>query len=85
MKLKRALLAIIFVSMGYVASATAGSMRCGVHIVQDGQRDGPGKYEVLKKCGDPVERYGNTWVYELKGSRYIVTFKDNGMLERIRR
>ncbi len=36
--------------------ASAASMRCGSHIIQDGVRDGPGKYEVLKKCGEPTER-----------------------------
>ena len=84
MNLKHLLLLIItlFVT-GHVTSASAGSMRCGVHLIQDGSRDGPGKYEVEKKCGAPVRRYGNTWIYELKGRKYTVTFKENGRVSKI--
>ena len=71
-------------ALGYMTSALAGSIRCGVHIIQDGGRNGPGKYEVLKKCGEPVDRFGNTWIYE-KGGRYVITFKDNGQIARITR
>ena len=77
------LLIITLFATGYVTSASAGTMRCGVHLIQDGVRNGPGKYEVEKKCGAPLQRYGNTWVYEVKGRQYKVTFKDNGQLSRI--
>jgi hypothetical protein len=84
MNLKHFLLVIITLfAMGYVTTASAGSMRCGVHLIQDGSANGPGKYEVEKKCGAPVQRYGNTWIYELKGRKYTVTFKENGKLSRI--
>ncbi len=72
-------------ALGCMTSASAGSMRCGVHLIQDGGRNGPGKYEVLKKCGEPTERFGNTWIYERLGNRYILTFKDNGQLAKIGR
>jgi|AP95_1055475.scaffolds.fasta_scaffold00052_20 hypothetical protein len=72
-------------ALGCMTTASAGTIRCGVHLIQDGGRNGPGKYEVLKKCGEPAERFGNTWVYEMKGNRYVLTFKDNGQLARISR
>ena len=66
-------------------SAFAGSITCGVHKIQDAQRSGPGTYEVLKKCGEPTFRQGNTWVYERSGVTYILVFRDNGALSTIRR
>ncbi len=84
MNLKHFLLLIITLfALGYVMTASAGSMRCGVHLIQDGARNGPGKYEVEKKCGEPVGRYGNTWIYEVKGRKYVLHFKDNGQLSKI--
>ena len=75
-----------FLFAGYFSSASAAtSMRCGVHLIQDGQMNGPGKYEILKKCGEPADRFGNTWVYEIGSSRYVLTFKDNGELAHIKR
>jgi len=67
-----------------VGLASAGYMRCGTHMIQDGQRNGPGKYEVSKKCGRPTEQYGNTWVYDLPGqSKKILRFNDSGQLTTI--
>jgi hypothetical protein len=64
---------------------SAGSMRCGGSIIQDGGRHGPGKYEVLKKCGEPTFRQGNTWVYD-RGSnrRKVFIFNDSGLLTSLR-
>ncbi len=61
----------------------SGSMRCGSHIVSAGQRHGPGKYEVLKKCGEPTERNGDTWIYDRGSKKYVVMFDPSGMLMRI--
>lgn len=73
-------------ALGYATFASAtSSIRCGVHLIQDGQRNGPGKYEVLKKCGEPLERFGNTWIYEKNRTHYVLTFKDNGQLQSIKR
>ena len=69
----------------YMIPASAGSMRCGTHVIQDGGRSGPGKYEVLKKCGEPVNRFGNTWIYESGGGHYTLVFNDNGVLLTIKR
>ena len=69
----------------FTEATLAASMRCGIHIIADGGRNGPGKYEVLKKCGEPRERHGNTWIYERQGrSRRVLTFDDSGMLISIR-
>ncbi len=64
--------------------ALAASMRCGSHIIQDSMRDAPGKYEVLKKCGEPTERYGNTWIYDKRGKlKRVLHFGPDGRLTRI--
>jgi Protein of unknown function (DUF2845) len=53
----------------------ADSMRCGTHIISSGERQGTNKYEVLKKCGEPTIRSGNTWIYQnAGGGRRVVIF-----------
>lgn len=62
----------------------AGSMRCGTHLISVGGRPGPGKYEVLKKCGEPTLRAGDTWIYDKPGTvKYVVVFDASGYLARI--
>jgi hypothetical protein len=74
----------ILLSMLLMENALAGSMRCGTHIISSGGRPGPGKYEVLKKCGEPTMRSGDTWVYDKPGSaKYVVVFDAAGYLARI--
>ena len=64
--------------------AFAESTRCGQHIISSGERHGTDKYEVLKKCGEPTIRHGNTWIYEKShGAKTIMTFDDSGKLSRI--
>ena len=61
-----------------------GSMRCGTHIISAGGRPGPGKYEVLKKCGEPTIRAGDTWIYDKPGTvKYVVFFDAHGYIARI--
>lgn len=75
-----ALLLSIFALEPALAS---GSMRCGTHIISPG-RDGPGRYEVLKKCGEPAARTGDTWVYEQPGGgKRILRFDASGNLTRV--
>ncbi len=52
---------------------SGGSMKCGIHLIHAGGRHPPSKYEVLKKCGEPTFREGNTWVYQSRrgGSRIL--------------
>jgi len=70
-------------SMLMFQSVYAGSMRCGSHLISDGGRTGPGTYEVLKRCGEPAFRQGNTWIYERGNRRVAVVFKDNGEISSI--
>ena len=69
---------------GLAQTASAASLRCGTHLIQDSQRNGPTKYEVLKKCGEPKDRMGNTWVYKSAARTKFLTFNGSGKLETIR-
>jgi hypothetical protein len=66
-----------------VQSLQAASLNCGVHVIQEGERNSATKYEVLKKCGEPKYREGNSWIYSRGGRDTEVYFKD-GKVERIR-
>jgi Protein of unknown function (DUF2845) len=66
-----------------VNSAQAGSIRCGVHIIQDGSRSSATKYEVLKKCGEPKIRKGDSWIYS-RGGRETEVYFQNGKVQSIR-
>ena len=64
--------------------AFAGSMSCGTHIIVSGGSYAPGKYEVLKKCGKPTQRHGNTWIYGKPGKpQRVLQFDGSGKLENI--
>jgi hypothetical protein len=58
----------LLLTVGYIQPASAGSMTCGTHIISSGQGNSPGQYEVLKRCGEPTFRQGNTWIYERSSS-----------------
>lgn len=75
----------IFFSMLLMELALAhGSLRCGTHIITAGGRPGAGKYEVLKKCGEPTVRAGDTWIYDRPGStKSVVVFDASGYVARI--
>ena len=64
--------------------ALADSVRCGSHILSTVSRHGTDKYEVLKKCGEPTTRAGNTWIYEKSNvSKNVLVFDASGRLMRI--
>lgn len=63
---------------------SAGAIRCGGQIIEDSRRTGPGKYEVMKKCGQPTAQLGNTWIYERGGSKKVIQFQDNGKISSIK-
>ena len=65
-------------------TASAGTLRCGNHLIHDGELNGPTKYEVLKKCGEPLTRMGHTWIYKSGGRTKSLHFNGNGMLITIR-
>ena len=79
-KLKLIIATFLF-SIIIVEPVLANSMRCGTHIITAGLQESPGKYEVLKRCGEPKARYGNTWIYEKSSSvTRAVRFGDNGQI-----
>lgn len=74
------LLSIVFIE----PVLATGSMRCGTHVISAGYRDSPGKYEVLKRCGEPKARYGDTWVYEKSSSvSRVLRFTSDGQIKSI--
>ena len=76
--------AVLLLAMILQPAFAAGSMRCGAHIISAGGRHGPGQYEVLKKCGEPTTRFGDTWVYVESGKADRVLYFDaNGNLTHI--
>ena len=76
--------ASVLLSTLMLEPALADSMRCGRHIISSGGLHGPGKYEVLKKCGEPTVRSGDTWIYDKPGGvKYVVVFDASGYLARI--
>ena len=78
------IIAAIFLLILMLEPALADSVRCGSHILSTGGRHGPDKYEVLKKCGEPTTRAGNTWIYEKPNvSRNVLVFDASGRLMRI--
>ena len=70
----------------FSTAAFAGGMRCGMHTISDGGRNGPGKYEILKKCGQPTQSYGNIWIYDRPGhsDKKVLSFDDQGLLINIK-
>ena len=75
-KLAGAVLVLAIVSS---QPALASSMRCGTHIISSGQGNSPGQYEVLKRCGEPTVRQGNTWIYDKSSSvKRTIRFDNQG-------
>ncbi len=84
MSKRKLMVAVAVTTLVMMEIASARSMRCGTHVISTGQRSSPGMYEVLKRCGEPDTRYGNTWVYEKSSSvAYRVTFTSDGRIQSI--
>ena len=82
---KKVCLMVAFAGSTLFAGASlADSMRCGTDLVSSGHRHGNGKYEVLKKCGEPTARMGNVWIYDRGRSTREVHFDDAGRIISIR-
>jgi hypothetical protein len=80
------IVASIFISIFMTESVMArGSMRCGTHMVTSDPAGPSGKYEVLKRCGEPTERYGDTWIYVRGSVTTTLEFSSNGQLRNIYR
>ena len=66
------------------AQASGGSMRCGTNLVYaGGGPDSSLMYEVLKKCGQPEAKLGNSWVYVQGSMERILMFNSAGRLHKI--
>jgi hypothetical protein len=78
------IIASILISIVITESAIArGSMRCGTHMITSNPAGPSGKYEVLKRCGEPTERYGDTWIYKKGSLTHTLEFSSNGQLKNI--
>jgi len=78
------IIAALFLSIIVMEPALADrSIRCGTHVISVGQGKDPGMYEVLKKCGEPTQRYGKTFIYERGSIALTLTFGGNGRLNSI--
>ena len=84
-KLKLAAQSVLMLILIAAQGASAGTLRCGVHLISDGGHYPPGKYEILKKCGEPTYREGNIWYYERSDrlSTRRLEFDRRGLLARI--
>ena len=66
------------------AQASERSMRCSGHLIYGGGgRDSALMYEVLKKCGEPEAKRGDTWIYMQGSMLRILTFNYEGRLQQI--
>jgi hypothetical protein len=78
------IIAALIVSIVMTESALAyGSMRCGTHIISTDPANPSGKYDVLKRCGEPTTRYGDTWIYKKGSVTQSLEFSSNGQLRSI--
>jgi hypothetical protein len=74
---------LLLILVATAAQASDRSMRCGTHLIYAGGGSGSSTvYEVLKKCGDPVAKNGDTWIYEQGRVVRTLTFFQ-GRLQRI--
>jgi len=70
--------------IGIQSMASDRSIRCGTHLIYGGGgKVSAGKYEVLKKCGEPVSKNGDTWIYEQGSMLRVLIFNYDGRLDRI--
>jgi hypothetical protein len=78
------IIAALIISIVMMESAMAyGSMRCGTHIISTDPANPSGKYDVLKRCGEPTTRYGDTWIYKKGSITQRLQFSGNGQLQNV--
>jgi len=66
------------------ANAADRSMRCGTYLIYSGGgKNSTGMYEVLRKCGEPIIKNNDTWIYEQGSMFRVLTFNYEGRLARI--
>ena len=75
---------LTLVLVAFASMASDRSIRCGGHLIYGGGgKDSSGMYEVLKTCGEPEAKMGDTWIYVQGTMRRILTFNYEGRLLRI--
>ncbi len=75
---------LILALVAMQSMASDRSIRCGTYLIHaGGGKDSAGMYEVLKKCGEPEAKNGNTWIYVQGSMRRFLTFNFEGRLQRI--
>ena len=85
MKMKTLLITLITgFSMLMFQPVYAASIKCGHHTISDSSRHGSDMYEVLKRCGEPSFRQGNTWIYAKGKVQGEITFNNNGSIRIIK-
>jgi len=81
-KIAVAILLLVFLAVQAIASDR--SMRCGTYLIYSGGgKNSTGMYEVLRKCGEPIIKNNDTWIYEQGSMFRILTFNFEGRLARI--
>ena len=76
--------ALILALLAAQAIASDRSMRCGTYLIYSGGgKNSTGMYEVLKKCGEPIIKNSDTWIYEQGSMFRVLTFNYEGRLARI--
>ncbi len=82
MKLMQAFMGFSIVCFG-LNVASAGSMRCGTHLINDSERTGQSRAEVEKKCGAPKSRSGDNLYYKIGNVTYRLHFNESDQLDSI--
>jgi hypothetical protein len=81
-KIAAAILLLAFFAVQAIASDR--SMRCGTYLIYGGGgKNSTGMYEVLRKCGEPIIKNNDTWIYEQGNMFRVLTFNYEGRLARI--
>ena len=76
--------ALILALLAAQAIASDRSMRCGTYLIYSGGgKNSTGMYEVLKKCGEPIIKNSDTWIYEQGSMFRVLTFNYEGRLAQI--
>jgi len=78
-------LSLILVPLFMLSSqlASADSMTCGTHMIQDDQIPGQSRSDVEGKCGTPESSSGDDMYYKQGNVTYRLHFNDGNELESI--
>lgn len=83
MRILKTLLGCILLFSG-ASIVIAANMQCGTQIISDDQREGQTKAEIIRLCGEPESKEGNTWYYKQPdGATFRLHFSGAGELESI--